>query len=109
MTDNFFKALNGCEILEVGRVRDLARRPFTFVGGIVNHGGIPLALVSGVGLVWTDVRVSLEVITEEFQLTPSRDRIQMPPCIWGSQRRDQSIHHLLRHPTLPASRHLKTI
>ncbi len=50
-TYNLIKALNGCKIFKVVRVLDLARGPFALVGGVVNHGGVPLALVDWIWLV----------------------------------------------------------
>lgn len=49
-TYDFVEALDRGEVLEVVRVRDLARSPLTLVGRVVNHGRIPLAPVLGVGL-----------------------------------------------------------
>jgi len=46
---NLGQALDWCEIFKEVGVGDLARRPFTFVGRVVNHRGVPFAFVSGVG------------------------------------------------------------
>ena len=50
-TYNGLEALDGGKVLEEVRVGDLARSPLADVGGVVDHRGVPLALVSGVGLV----------------------------------------------------------
>lgn len=55
-TDNGLQALDGGVVLKVVRVGDLAGSPFTLVGRVVDHGSIPLALVGGVGLVWSEMR-----------------------------------------------------
>lgn len=49
ITYNLIKVLSRNEVLEVIRVGNLARLPYTFIGRIINHGGIPLALVDWVG------------------------------------------------------------
>ena len=49
-TYNGLKAFDGVEVLEVVRVGNLARSPLADVGGVVDHRGVPLALVKGVGL-----------------------------------------------------------
>lgn len=49
VTNNLFKALDRCKIFKEAGVRDFTRSPFTFVCGVVNHGGIPFALVVRVG------------------------------------------------------------
>ena len=50
-TNNFAEFLDGIVLDEVARVGDLLGSPFTFVGRVLDHGGLPFALVVGVGLV----------------------------------------------------------
>lgn len=49
-THDLGEALDGGEVLEEVGVGDLTRSPWALVGGVINHGGVPLALVVGVGL-----------------------------------------------------------
>jgi hypothetical protein len=50
-TYDLVEALGGFQIFKEVRVGDLTGCPFALVCGVVNHGGIPLALVIRVGLV----------------------------------------------------------
>ena len=45
-----FEVLDGSQVFEVVGVGDLTRSPLALVRRVVNHGGVPLALVSRVGL-----------------------------------------------------------
>ena len=50
LTYDGLEALNGGKVLEEVGVGDLARSPLANVGGVVDHGGVPLALVLRVRL-----------------------------------------------------------
>ncbi len=50
ITYDLWQGLERGEVLKEVGVGDLTRSPDTLVGGVVNHGGVPLALVVGVGL-----------------------------------------------------------
>ena len=45
MSYDLFKALYGCKVFKVIWVGDLAGGPLALVGRVVDHGGVPLALV----------------------------------------------------------------
>ena len=51
MSYDLFKALYGCKVFKVIWVGDLAGGPLALVGRVVDHGGVPLALVKWVRLV----------------------------------------------------------
>lgn len=50
-TYNLFKALYRCKIFKVIRIGNLAGGPLALVGRVVDHGGVPLALVEWIRLV----------------------------------------------------------
>ena len=49
---NLLEALDGSVILEVSGVGDLSWGPLSLVFRVVDHRGVPLALVGGVALQW---------------------------------------------------------
>lgn len=49
-TYDLWQGLKRGEVLEEVGVGDLTRSPNSLVGGVVDHGCVPLALVVGVGL-----------------------------------------------------------
>jgi hypothetical protein len=65
-TYDLVEALGGFKILKEVRVGDLTGCPFALVRRIINHGGIPLALVVRIGLVGTANRGQL---TESLAMT----------------------------------------